>query len=197
PLTTIAGETLGFRPKPLKRDAYGLYTNEEMKGLKILTFWTAFVLVILSTSIASSGNLGGGLALYYITAIVSCIVGLLAGTMYLDREGWIFLEDSQWGEKFQEKLGEQDHNLRTLTHWGSRLLKTLVPRWEAPGRRPWMASKLIDLHSRVYVETAVVSRPNALVPLAIHESGVTCMLLERPEATPRTPTRSLPVLPGK
>ncbi|KAJ7486671.1 hypothetical protein FB451DRAFT_1126922 [Mycena latifolia] len=123
PLTIIAGETLGFRPKPLKRDANGLYNNEEMKGLKILTFWTAFVLIIISTSITSSGNFRGGLALYYITAIVSCIVELLAGTMYLDREGWIFLEDSQWGDQFQEKLGEQDRNLRTLTHWGSRLLK--------------------------------------------------------------------------
>ncbi|KAJ7724368.1 hypothetical protein B0H16DRAFT_1785977, partial [Mycena metata] len=38
PLTIIGGETLGFRPKPLKRDPYGLYNNEEMKGLKLYRY---------------------------------------------------------------------------------------------------------------------------------------------------------------
>jgi hypothetical protein len=38
--------------------------------------------------------------------------------MYLERDGWVFLEDVLWGDKLEEKLGEQDNNLRELTSWG-------------------------------------------------------------------------------
>ncbi|KAJ7034459.1 hypothetical protein C8F04DRAFT_956519 [Mycena alexandri] len=117
PLTIIAGETLGLR-KHLKRDASGLYNNEEIKGLKILSWWVAVVLVLISSILVGSGNLKGGLTLYYLTAVIYCIVELLASTMYLDREGWVFLEDSLWGDNLEAKLGEQDNNLRTLTRWG-------------------------------------------------------------------------------
>ncbi|KAJ7728510.1 hypothetical protein B0H16DRAFT_1330894 [Mycena metata] len=118
PLTIVAGETLGLR-KHLKRDASGLYNNEELKGLKILSWWVAFVLVLISSALVGSGSRRSGGILYYVTAILYCIVELLAGTMYLEREGWVFLEDSLWGDKLEAKLGEQDHNLRTLTLWGS------------------------------------------------------------------------------
>ncbi|KAJ7213373.1 hypothetical protein GGX14DRAFT_563697 [Mycena pura] len=66
--------------------------------------------------------------------------------------------------------------------------RQMVPRWEAPGRRPWFTGKLVDLRSSVCVEATVVSRPNAVVPLAVHGSGVTCMLLERPEDSEEEPT---------
>jgi hypothetical protein len=118
PLTIIAGETLGFRTIPLKRDAYGLYNNEEMKGLKRLSLWLAVALAIISTVILASGNPTTGLILYYVTAILYVTVELLVSTMYLDRAGWVFLEDSLWGDKLEAKLGEQDNNLRVLTRWG-------------------------------------------------------------------------------
>ncbi|KAJ7729926.1 hypothetical protein B0H16DRAFT_1330179 [Mycena metata] len=126
PLTIIAGETLGLRKhlkrdarKHLKRDAFGLYNNEEIKGLKILSWWVAVVLVLISSILVGSpGHLTSGIVLYYVTAILYCIVELLAGTMYLEREGWVFLEDSLWGDKLEAKLGEQDNNLRSLTRWG-------------------------------------------------------------------------------
>ncbi|KAJ7131166.1 hypothetical protein C8R44DRAFT_665016 [Mycena epipterygia] len=188
PLTIIGGETLGFRPRALKRDAAGLYNNEEMKGLKVLSFWVAAALVIISVILLSSQNFAG-FVLFYVTAILYCIVELLTGTMYLDREGWVFLEDSQWGDRFEDKLGDQDSNLRTLTHWGDR---QLIPQWEAPNpkRRPCFSGKLVDLRSKVYVETVVVSKPNAMVPLAIHGSGVTCMLLDRSGDAKNDPTFS-------
>jgi hypothetical protein len=112
----IAGEILGFRPK-LQRDALGLYKNEEIKGLKILAFCVAFLLFLFSHFIIRWGYLKTGYATYYGTAILYHLVELLAGTMYLEREGWVFLEDSRWGDKLAQ-LGEQDHYLRTLTHWG-------------------------------------------------------------------------------
>ncbi|KAJ6453134.1 hypothetical protein C8R45DRAFT_1039688 [Mycena sanguinolenta] len=177
PLTIIGGEMLGLRPKPLKRDSLGLYNNEEMKGVKILAFWVAVALAVIS-SIVTVKHLTAGLVLYYMTAILYCMLELLVGTMYLERDGWVFLEDSMWGDKLEAKLGEQDNNLRKLTNWGDR---QLIPQWEVPGNRASFTGKLVDLRSRVYVDTIVVSRPNAMIPLAIHGSGVTCMLLEREE----------------
>ncbi|KAJ7214194.1 hypothetical protein C8J57DRAFT_1601702 [Mycena rebaudengoi] len=96
--------------------------------------------------------------------------------MYLEREGWIFLPEAQWPGDPQECLGEQDSNLRTLVNWGQR---QLVPEWEAPRRRRWFKGKLVDLRNRVWVDTIAVGRPNAMMPLAIHGGGVTCMLLDR------------------
>ncbi|KAJ7626555.1 hypothetical protein DFH06DRAFT_1304655 [Mycena polygramma] len=187
PLTIVAGETIGLRPKPLKRDAYGLYNNEEMVGLKRLAFWLSLLLALISTIItANIRTRRTGIALYYVTAILYCLVELMASTMYLDREGWVFLEDSLWGDELEAKLGEQDNNLCTLTDWGER---QLVPRWEPPGpKRPSYRGKLVDLRSRVCIDVIVVSPPNvAMVPLAIHGSGVTCMLLQRPEDSEKEP----------
>ncbi|KAJ6626144.1 hypothetical protein B0H10DRAFT_1999200 [Mycena sp. CBHHK59/15] len=175
PLTIIGDKTLGLRPN-LKRDAAGLYNNEEIRGLKILAYWMAAILVIISLILLGSGTTFG-VFLFYITAILYSIVELLASTMYLERDGWVFLYDSEWGNNVPERLAEQDNNLRSMVHWGSR---QLVPEWGAPRQRASFRGKLVDLRSRVYVDTIVVARPNAMVPLAIHGSGVTCMLLERP-----------------
>jgi hypothetical protein len=117
-LAVIAGEQVGFRAKPLKRDAFGLYNNEEMKGAKILSWCIAVALAIISTVILVSGKTVAGIVLYYLTAVLYSIVELLVGTMYLERDGWVFLEDALWGDKLEEKLGEQDNNLRELTSWG-------------------------------------------------------------------------------
>ncbi|KAJ7736686.1 hypothetical protein B0H16DRAFT_119115 [Mycena metata] len=182
PLTIIAGKTLGFRPK-LQRDALGLYKNEEMKGLKILAFRAAFLLLLFSYFVTRWGHCKTGFAIYYCTTMLYRVVELLAGTMYLEREGWVFLEDSKWGDKLA-RLGEQDHYLRTLTHWDQQL----VPKWEKPMERTCLSGKLVDLRNRVYVDTIVVSHPNALVPLAIHGSGVTCMLLDRAGDSEEAPT---------
>ncbi|KAJ6494244.1 hypothetical protein C8R45DRAFT_824340 [Mycena sanguinolenta] len=126
PLTIIAGEMLGFRPIPLKRDALGLYNNKEMRGAKILAISTALVLALIGTFILTTGNIGPGFVVYYITTILYCIFELLVGTMYLERNGWVFLEDALWGDKLETKLGEQDNNLRELTHWRSSILVQFV-----------------------------------------------------------------------
>ena len=55
----------------------------------------------------------------------------------------------------------------------------MIPKWSAPSQS--FRGKLLDLKTCVYTEAIVVDVPNAIVPLAIHGSGVTCMLLERGE----------------
>ncbi|KAJ7205295.1 hypothetical protein GGX14DRAFT_315116, partial [Mycena pura] len=105
------------------------------------------------------------------------MVELLVSTMYVERDGWVFLQESKWGEKLEDKLGEQDSHFRTLKPWGS---KQMIPKWSAP--KGSFRGKLLDLKTCVYTDVIdVVAVPNAIVPLAIHGSGVTCILLERAE----------------
>ncbi|KAF8995544.1 hypothetical protein BDQ17DRAFT_1218928, partial [Cyathus striatus] len=103
---------------------------------------------------------------------------LLAGTIYLVKDGWIYLEDSRWGEKPYESLCIQDPELQSLVHWGDPD-KRPVPKWHASSDS--CSGTLIDLKNKVYTKVNVTSVPNAMVPLAIHGSGVTCMLIDGPD----------------
>ncbi|KAJ7208658.1 hypothetical protein GGX14DRAFT_395810 [Mycena pura] len=100
------------------------------------------------------------------------MVKLLASTVYVERDGWVFLGES---EKPELKLGKQDSQLRTLTpcQWGDQ---QMIPKWSAP-KQPFQ--RQAPRYDCMYTEVIVVDVPNAIVPLAIHGSGVTCMLLER------------------
>ncbi|KAJ7197763.1 hypothetical protein GGX14DRAFT_374710 [Mycena pura] len=122
-LAIIGAETLGLRQKRLKRDAWGLYNNKEMRNLKILAQAIAASLVIISIGVLIAGVVQAGIALYVLTSVFYCILELLVGTMYLDRNGWVFLEDEVWGDELESKLGEQDNNLRKLTYWGVSSLR--------------------------------------------------------------------------
>lgn len=119
PLTIIGGQALGLRSTRLKRDQYGLYNNDEMKGIRTLSSWITMGLVTISTLIFLLLSALAGIGLYGLTAVLHCCLELLAGTMYLEREGWAFLEEVQLGNELEKKLGDLDHNLRTLRHWGS------------------------------------------------------------------------------
>ncbi|KAJ7615979.1 hypothetical protein FB45DRAFT_1008185 [Roridomyces roridus] len=176
-LSIIGCETIGLRPHPLKRDAYGLYNNREMRLVKWLSIVLCIAVVVIG-GVASQGDVGTIFLLLYIACMVYCLIEMLISTMYLERAGWAFFEDSMYGEPLESKLRKQDPNLGLLTYWGDC---QLVPQWEAPPRRTHYNASLVDLRNRVCMRTTVVDRSNALVPLAIHGSGATCMLLKRPK----------------
>ncbi|KAJ7754578.1 hypothetical protein B0H16DRAFT_748713 [Mycena metata] len=161
----------------LKRDPNGLYTNEDMQGIKNLTWTTAATFIIISALLWLSGQYTASKIVYITTAILYRSVELLAGTVHLDRTGWVCLEDAASGNEIETRLGEFDPTLRTMTNWGDR---QLAPRWLPPRRRPYYNAKLVDLRRKVYVDTIVVSRPTSMVLLAFHGSGVTAMLLGPP-----------------
>ncbi|KAJ7611949.1 hypothetical protein DFH06DRAFT_155314 [Mycena polygramma] len=198
PLTIMGNKMIGLRPQPLKRDPHGLYNNEEMKGLRITAYTAVCGAIIRSYYLLYNFDPVGALRLYWFTSLLYCGLDLLVGTMYLDRTGWVFLDDAQWrslGEPLlgnqedhlrtlRETLGNQDNYLRTLTEWGDR---QLIPKWEAPPNRHSFSGKLIDLRNRRYVEVIVVSRPNSMIPLAIHGSGLTCMLVDREDGEGTAP----------
>ncbi|KIJ45912.1 hypothetical protein M422DRAFT_129897, partial [Sphaerobolus stellatus SS14] len=66
-----------------------------------------------------------------------------------------------------------------LLQWGNR---QLVPEWEMPkcpnGRRI-RKGLLVDLERPLVVNVQVLEIPNQLVALAIHGTGITCVLLNR------------------
>jgi len=98
----------------------------------------------------------------------------------------VVLDDSSWEKDSPESkmrslsawLGHRDHRLHHLTTWGE---SQLVPHWEAPRRQTRQAT-LVDLKHRVFTQITVIDPPlaNALVPLAVHGCGVTCMVIHRP-----------------
>ncbi|KAJ6518296.1 hypothetical protein C8R47DRAFT_1086493 [Mycena vitilis] len=211
PLMIVGAQTLTVR-QTLKRDSNGLYNNRKvLKGFKnlVLTGLLGLFIPLLVVSLTFLGNavkpFGDtvGFPLQVLVAFYPCsmlyhLLELLVGTMYLERDSWVFLEESEWfptGRGQRPELGKQDSKLRKLAAWGSR---QLVPKWEvppSPNSTPsadrysvsTMRGKLVDLSTGVCVEAVVTEPPEFIIPLAIHGSGVTCMLLKRPKNVSKNP----------
>ncbi|KAJ7754575.1 hypothetical protein B0H16DRAFT_748631 [Mycena metata] len=107
----LHGQVVNF--KTLKRDPDGLYTNEDLKGVRNLACGIAVMLLVIVVLLGRSEQYTASVVLYVITAILYRLVELLAGTIYLVRNGWVFLE----GE-IEARLGNLDPTLSTLKHWG-------------------------------------------------------------------------------
>ncbi|KAJ7810567.1 hypothetical protein B0H13DRAFT_1667438 [Mycena leptocephala] len=118
PLMIIGGEMVGLRTH-LRRDWAGLYNNPVMRPIRIaaagilLTGGVLFFILIGIVGLPA-------LALLFIVPVLHVILELLVSTSFLERKGWIFLPDSEWGdvETTQQKLGYLDSNLRKLIPWG-------------------------------------------------------------------------------
>jgi len=124
------------------------------------------------------------LIMQYFACMFHVVFMIIAGSMYVHKKGWILLQDEKWlvhtpnTPTLQTWLGLRDHRLQHINEWGFR--DQITTRWQYPSR----ATKVtfVDLEHNVSVESFVLYSEaiNALIPLAIHGSGVTCMVLERP-----------------
>ncbi|THU92823.1 hypothetical protein K435DRAFT_780093 [Dendrothele bispora CBS 962.96] len=56
----------------------------------------------------------------------------------------------------------------------------MTPTWDASSGVPHVRGHLVDLRMGIKVQVTVTERPNSMVVLAVHGSGVTYMLLKRP-----------------
>ncbi|KAK0204541.1 hypothetical protein DFS33DRAFT_1321036, partial [Desarmillaria ectypa] len=176
PLCVIGSKTVGLRGS-LERDPFGLYNNKDMRGLKWLS---QFILVLLwlIAFVTISINPNFCIAIAWISSSVFVMLEMVVGTIYLQRDGWIFLDDSIWGHETQRRIGLQDPKLGELIEWGDR---QLIPNWNPPGKKEERQTKeeqrtngtLLDLNNGVMVKVYVSDKPNALIALAIHGSGVT------------------------
>ncbi|PBK95894.1 hypothetical protein ARMGADRAFT_989802 [Armillaria gallica] len=186
PLCIIGSQTVGLRDS-LERDPFGLYNNKDMRVLRWLSWWLLILSWVLGLKAVISTSLTPFefLAVVYISSWIFTIFEMVVGTIYLQHDGWIFLDDSIWGSEPWHLLGEQDPKLKELIEWGDR---QLIPNWSQPDdtEKNRAQGTLLDLKNRVMIKVVVSdkpdvasNKPNALIALAIHGSGVTFMLANR------------------
>ncbi|TDL21332.1 hypothetical protein BD410DRAFT_724345 [Rickenella mellea] len=117
--------------------------------------------------------------------LCSCI-RLAAGTLYIERNGWLLYRHSEDGEPVESWLRKRDATMPDLTIWSDS--KQLTPTWtETPLKT--VPVSLVDLKNNALIIADVLRvdgsnrtiEPNALVPLAVHGCGITCMILHRPD----------------
>jgi len=131
------------------------------------------------------GSFIAGIAIIWLASEAYVILELLVGTMFVEKDTWVVMEDHIIGGYDPYRwLQSQDPTFDDASEWGPR---QLIPQWDRaqlgpspPGSPPHpYAATLIDLRTGVLTKVAVTSRPNNMVILAVHGSGITCMLLDR------------------
>ncbi|KAK7455878.1 hypothetical protein VKT23_010915 [Stygiomarasmius scandens] len=128
-----------------------------------------------------------GILLIYLSSIAFNIFHMTVSSWYVSRGGWVFLSDdkmmdgsegdSAWGSKPETILGQLDPSLKKLDEWGDR---QMIPKWDATGSQ-FKVGHIVDLRLGIRTRVVVTKKPNSMVILAIHGTGVTCMLLNRPD----------------
>ncbi|KAK0204519.1 hypothetical protein DFS33DRAFT_1320859, partial [Desarmillaria ectypa] len=130
PLCVIGSKTVGLRDS-LERDPFGLYNNKDMRGLKWLSLFI-FILLWLIGLARANVHYNFFIAIVWISSSVFVMLEMVVGTIYLQHDGWIFLDDSLWGYEPQQRLGMQDPKFAELIEWGDR---QLIPNWSPPGNK--------------------------------------------------------------
>ncbi|KXN89420.1 hypothetical protein AN958_05711 [Leucoagaricus sp. SymC.cos] len=179
----------------LRRDDSALQRNPDMRSLKIYTSIMFPVLAVVDLVVLFSGHMEVGLLMMYFTCVLFTTVDFLVGTIYIKRDGWIVYEDHLFpGHNPIPFLQSRDKLTYRKTHeWGPR---QLIPRWDENSQimlhklaldttqraspHPYSVT-LVDLQTGVFTKAVVTSKPNHMIVLAVHGSGITCMLVDREE----------------
>lgn len=187
PVLSIIGPKSVTLSHWLQRDSAGLYRNPEVRSLKRWALWIYFIVTIISIALMCGGFFAVGGALTYLVTLIFVIFELLVGTMFVEKDVWVVIEDhTTAGRDPYRWLQSQDPTFDNATEWGAR---QLIPEWDVPQAspsppgmppRPYAVS-LIDLRTGVMTKATVTKKPNGMVILAVHGSGITCMLLDRDE----------------
>lgn len=172
----------------LRRDRNGLYRHESMVCLRkcicaiaALESHVGIPFLIIHRQYFSRGAL-----LMYLGFVLIVFVELLASTAYVVREGWVFLPDDEWGDDPSHVLGELDPRFKKLNEWGKR---QLIPSWDpmsaADGENSGyrlVSGSLVDMNRRAYTKVMVIdgAHPDLMVMLAVHGTGITGLLLQKP-----------------
>ncbi|XP_006455277.1 hypothetical protein AGABI2DRAFT_138510 [Agaricus bisporus var. bisporus H97] len=187
PILSIVGPKSVTLSHWLRRDSAGLYRNPEMRSLKRWSLGIYFVLLIIFIAVTAGGYPMVGGPLLYVVTLTFTVFELLVGTVFVEKDLWVVIEDhTTAGRDVYRWLRSQDPTYDEAVEWGAR---QLIPEWDVPHASPSppgvpprpYAATLIDLRTGVLTKAAVTKRPNGMVALAVHGSGITCMLLDRNE----------------
>lgn len=163
----------------LQRDSAGLYNNSDMTSLKLYMI-SGLVILIVIALLCAAANYKATIVLTYLSFVIYSILELLVGTIFVEKPGWIAVEDHTTPEHDPVRwIRSQDPSYTDATEWGDR---QLVPRWndiKSPSFTPPHSVMLMDLQTGVFTKAVVTSCPNDMVILAVHGSGITSMLLTR------------------
>ncbi|KIJ45917.1 hypothetical protein M422DRAFT_46490 [Sphaerobolus stellatus SS14] len=165
----------------LHRDAGALFHHTELTALKWGFYGSLTVVWIAGFIIFVMGEFVTGALVVYIPGIFWVIFLLLVSTMHVKREGWAYFEvHNKSEEQFRQELAQQDPFFKEkLLMWGDRQLS---PQWERPNRDNnglFRKGILVDLKNRLAMSVEVLEKPDQLVAMAVHGTGITCMLLDR------------------
>ncbi|KAJ7722023.1 hypothetical protein B0H16DRAFT_1334962 [Mycena metata] len=113
PLMIIGGEMIGLRPR-LRRDWAGLYNNPDMIRARVIAGGTLALGVLLSFVLLVTGQIFPAIGIFFSVTVGHVLLELVVSTMFLERKGWIFLPDAEWGDlnTIEQLLGQE------LKPWG-------------------------------------------------------------------------------
>lgn len=175
----------------LRRDREGLYRHESMVCLRNLMYIIATIMIQIGIPllVIQDRYLIPGAILMYLAFVVVVCVELLASTIYIVREGWVFFPDNEeWKEDPSPALEKRDPRFKKLHEWGTR---QMIPKWDPPGavnstnsRHRLISGNLVDLQNKVYTRVTVIdgAYPDLMVLLAVHGTGITGILLRKPNS---------------
>ncbi|KAJ3563949.1 hypothetical protein NP233_g8610 [Leucocoprinus birnbaumii] len=188
PVLSIIGPQSVPLTHSLQRDSRALYHRPEVKSLKRWTIGIAIVLILAGFSSFATRSLSPGLPIIWATLSTFAIIELLVGTIFVKHDAWFVVEDdTAVGRASFRWLQSQDPSLTDTREleWGPR---QLIPEWnfhrsnQEKNRSPEpVPVTLMDLRTGVWTRTLATKKPNDMVVLAVHGSGITCMLLDRKE----------------
>ncbi|PVG04937.1 hypothetical protein CPB86DRAFT_721520 [Serendipita vermifera] len=174
---------IGLRSK-LTRDLLGLYHNKELFPIQVIAVLgsvVAFFSIPISLIFMLISRAAGNFALTSCMALFlfSFLINFIGMTLYIERDGIILLPDAEDTKSAAAHMGERDKKLSELKDWGD---DQLVPTWKS-SLEEGQVKKATFVELAAGVSISFLMRrsgkklPNALVPLAIHGCGITCLVL--------------------
>jgi hypothetical protein len=114
---------------------------------------------------------------------LSALIHLFGGILHVEKSGFAVLNSLWKGAPggVGAYLGKQDSRLQKVHEWGA---KQLAPKWTATQpdlKKATVVDLTLEIASEFYIRTHKRYPPNALVPIAVHGCGVTCLVLHHHE----------------
>ncbi|KAH8817904.1 hypothetical protein DL96DRAFT_1623698 [Flagelloscypha sp. PMI_526] len=170
--------------KPVfKRDGSTIYSTP-MNPLRICVLATLGLVFILGIVVIPT-NRNAGVAVCWLTTCIYAFIRLALGTMCVKMDGWVCWEE-QDGEMEHLDRVHFDSNLSQFRTWDT--LHHLAPEFPLPETTPTRTVTIMDLKNMIQIPVKIpanAKKPSYIVPIALHGSGITCILVVDQEGNVR------------
>lgn len=176
----------------LERDPGGMYRNKDLRLYAVTAISLPFVALAWSILILTIGPMLGiksmeSMALTFVVdwilLSISAIMQLIGTLLYVKKGVYLLTPKTLDGQSPDEYMESKDRQLTSLELWGA---DQLAPQWKVPNVASEEAS-VVDLISRVrspfHMRKWEGKEPNALIPIAVHGCGVTCLVVHHEDSS--------------